>query len=37
VKSCTGNNYAFNGTRSGKSYEISVSAARGDLTEVKRI
>ncbi len=37
VKSCSGNTYAFTGTRSGKNYEISVSAARGDLTEVKRI
>ncbi len=37
VKSCTGTTYAFTGTRSGKNYEISVSAARGDLTEVKRI
>jgi hypothetical protein len=37
VKSCAGNIYAFTGTRSGKNYEISVSAARGDLTEVKRI
>ncbi len=37
VKSCTGNIYAFTGTRSGKNYEISVSSARGDLTEVKRI
>ncbi len=37
VKSCSGNTYAFTGTRSGKTYEISVSAARGDLTEVKRI
>jgi hypothetical protein len=37
VKSCAGKIFAFTGTRSGKSYEISVSSGSGQLTEVKRI
>jgi hypothetical protein len=36
-KSCDGKTFAFTGTRSGKSYEINIAPANGELTEVKRI
>jgi hypothetical protein len=34
--SCKGKVYAFNATRSGKNYLISLNAASGELTEVKK-
>jgi hypothetical protein len=36
-QSCTGKVYAFNATRSGKNYLVKLSAANGELTEVKKI
>jgi hypothetical protein len=36
-KSCDGKTYSFTGIRSGKNYEITLSPANGELTEVKRI
>jgi hypothetical protein len=35
--SCKGQTYAFNATRSGKNYVISLNAASGELTEVKKV
>ena len=35
--SCKGQTYAFNATRSGKNYLISLNAASGELTEVKKV
>ena len=34
---CTGQVFAFNATRSGKAYVIKLSAASGELTEVKKV
>jgi C1A family cysteine protease len=34
---CTGKVYAFNATRSGKNYLVKLSAANGELTEVKKL
>jgi hypothetical protein len=34
---CSGQVFAFNATRSGKSYVIKLSSASGELTEVKKI
>jgi hypothetical protein len=34
---CTGQVFAFNATRSGKAYTIKLSAASGELTEVKKV
>ncbi len=34
---CQGQIYAFNATRGGKSYLIKLSAASGELTEVKKV
>ena len=34
---CTGQVFAFNGSRSGKSYVIKLSSASGELTEVNEI
>ena len=34
---CTGQVFAFNATRSGKTYVIKLSSASGDLTEVKKV
>jgi hypothetical protein len=35
--SCKGQTYAFNAVRSGKNYVISLNAASGELTEVKKV
>ena len=35
--SCAGQIFAFNATRSGKSYVIKLSSASGELTEVKKV
>lgn len=35
--SCTGKIYSFNASRGGKSYEIKLSSASGELTEVRKI
>jgi hypothetical protein len=35
--SCKGDIYAFSATRSGKNYRISLNAASGELTEVKKV
>ena len=35
--SCTGQVYAFNATRSGKNYLISLNPVSGELTEVKKV
>ena len=35
--SCAGQVFAFNATRSGKAYVIKLSAASGELTEVKKV
>jgi hypothetical protein len=35
--SCEGQVYAFNASRSGKNYLISLNAASGELTEVKKV
>jgi hypothetical protein len=37
ASSCTGKIYAFNATRGGKPYLIRLSAASGELTEVKKV
>jgi hypothetical protein len=37
ASSCTGQVYAFNATRGGKPYRIKLSAASGELTEVKKV
>jgi hypothetical protein len=34
---CTGQVFAFNATRSGKTYVIKLSSASGELTEVKKV
>ena len=34
---CSGQVFAFNATRSGKSYVIKLSSASGELTEVKKV
>ena len=34
---CTGQVFAFNATRSGKTYVIKLSAVSGELTEVKKV
>ncbi len=34
---CNGQEYAFNGSRDGKSYAIKLNAASGELTEVRKI
>lgn len=34
--SCSGQTYAFNATRDGKPFSIKLSAASGELTEVKK-
>ena len=34
---CTGQVFAFNATRSGKSYVIKLSSASGELTEVNKV
>jgi hypothetical protein len=34
---CTGQVFAFNATRSGKAYVIKLSAASGELTEVRKV
>jgi outer membrane biosynthesis protein TonB len=36
-KTCSGDTFAFNASRGGKSYEIKLSAATGELTEVKKL
>lgn len=36
-KACSGETFAFNASRGGKSYEIKLSAATGELTEVKKL
>jgi hypothetical protein len=36
-KTCEGKVMVFTATRSGKNYEVSVSSANGELTEVKRL
>lgn len=36
-KTCSGKVLVFTATRSGKNYEVSVSSASGELTEVKRL
>ena len=36
-KSCTGSTYIYGATRSGKNFEIQVSAANGELTAVKKL
>lgn len=36
-KSCTGNTLVYGATRSGKNFEIQVSAASGELTNVKKL
>ncbi len=35
--SCNGQIYAFSASRSGKNYRISLNAASGELTEVKKV
>lgn len=35
--SCKGQVFAFNATRSGKAYVVKLSAASGELTEVKKV
>jgi hypothetical protein len=37
AKSCTGKIYSFNASRGGKSYEIKLSSASGELTEVRKV
>jgi hypothetical protein len=34
--SCSGDTYGFDGTRDGKPYSIKLSAADGELTEVRK-
>ena len=36
-KTCTGQVFAFNATRSGKTYVIKLNSASGELTEVKKV
>ena len=36
-KTCTGGTYTYGATRSGKNFEIQVSAANGELTAVKKL
>lgn len=36
-KTCTGGTYIYGATRSGKNFEIQVSAANGELTAVKKL
>ena len=36
-KTCTGSTYTYGATRSGKNFEIQVSAANGELTAVKKL
>jgi hypothetical protein len=36
TKSCSGKEYSFAAVRGGKSFSVKVSAANGELTEVKR-
>jgi hypothetical protein len=36
-KACTGNAYAYSATRAGKSYEIKLTAASGEITDVKKL
>jgi hypothetical protein len=37
TKSCSGVTYTYGATRSGKSFEVQVSAATGELTAVKKL
>jgi hypothetical protein len=36
-KACTGNTYAYTAARGGKSYEIKLTAASGEITDVKKL
>jgi hypothetical protein len=36
-KACTGNAYAYSATRAGKAYEIKLTAASGEITDVKKL
>ena len=36
-KTCTGGTFVYGATRSGKNFEIQVSAASGELTAVKKL
>lgn len=36
-KTCTGQAYAYTATRSGKNYEIKLTAASGEITDVKKV
>jgi hypothetical protein len=36
-KTCTGKIYTFKAARTGKSYDVSVSSANGEITEVRKI
>jgi hypothetical protein len=36
-KTCEGQSYAFNATRSGKSYAIKLNPANGELTDVQKL
>jgi hypothetical protein len=36
-KACTGAVYAYNATRAGKLYEIKLTAASGEITDVKKL
>jgi hypothetical protein len=37
TKSCTGTTFVYGATRSGKTFEVQVSAASGELTAVKKL
>lgn len=37
TKSCTGSTFVYSATRSGKSFEVQVSSASGELTAVKKL
>jgi hypothetical protein len=36
-KICTGKTYAYSASRSGKAYEIKLTAASGEITDVKKV